>query len=375
MHQALRNALFSGGLRPLNTALALFAALCLGLGAQAESISDSDRGVIGMVTGSQSGTYIKVGQDIANVVKNYGVEVDVKDSEGSLKNILRMASKENAGFGIVQSDVISYLRFSGEPENKKLADRLRLMAPLYKEEVHIFARKNIQSLKDLDGKRVAVGSEGGGSWLTAVTLFDYAQIKPIIEYTAKGDAAQGVLQGDLDAMIFVAGKPVSFFEGLGKLKPHYPEQFANVHFLEINPDSFTKKLPYVKSSIGPEDYPWLDTSVSTAAVKALLVAFDFSQPINTYYTQRCAQFARVGQALRENIGQLKQTGHAKWQEVDLNADVGDWPRDSCTWKKSSGGLGQSKGTPVGGKSNANDPCADIQDLMRRNICRIEHGQE
>ena len=69
MHQALRNALFSGQLRPLNTALALFAALASGWGPRLKVCSDSDRGVIGMVTGSQSGTYIKVGQDIANVVK------------------------------------------------------------------------------------------------------------------------------------------------------------------------------------------------------------------------------------------------------------------------------------------------------------------
>ncbi len=360
---------------PLKWTAVLCAALSFSLGAHAQSISDTDKDVIGMVTGSASGTYIKIGQDIANVVKNHGVAVDVKDSAGSLKNILRMASKENAGFGIVQSDVISYLRFSGDSENKKLADRLRLMAPLYKEEVHIFARKSIQSLKDLDGKRVAVGSEGGGSWLTAVTLFDYAGIKPRIEYTSKGDAAQGVLQGDLDAMIFVAGKPVSFFSGLGKLKPHYPEQFANVHFLDINPDSFTRKLPYVKSSIGPADYPWLEKSVNTAAVKALLVAFDFSQPVNSYYTKRCAQFSRVGDALRSNMNWLKQNGHAKWQEVDLYADVGDWPKDTCTWGRTSGGGNSTKAVSTQRGGNPQDPCADIQDMMRRNICRIEHGQE
>ncbi len=333
---------------------------------------DSDKETIGMVTGSKSGTYIKIGRDIANVVKNAGVDVEVKDSKGSLKNILRMASKENAGFGIVQSDILSYLRFSGDADNKKLADRLRLMAPLYKEEVHIFAKKSIQSLADLDGKRVAVGNEGGGSWLTAVTLFDYANIHPIIEYLSKGDAAQAVLEGELDAMIFVAGKPVTFFTRLGQLKAHYPTQFERVHFLDIDPDSFTRKLPYVKSSIGPEDYLWLDETVTTAAVKALLVAFDFSKPVNSYYIKRCAQFAKVGEALRNNIDRLKQTGHRKWREVDLYADVGDWPKDKCTWRSTD----QNQGTTTlfdSSSSGGGDKCAHIKDMMKRNICRIEHG--
>lgn len=358
------------------SALNLFAALTmlfLSWGALAQSDSDTNKEIIGMVTGSKSGTYIKIGQDIANVVKSAGVEVDVKDSQGSLKNILRMASKENAGFGIVQSDVISYLRFSGDTNNKKLADRLRLMAPLYKEEVHIFAKKSIQKLADLDGKRVAVGSEGGGSWLTAVTLFDYANIQPKIEYTSKGDAAQEVLQGDLDAMIFVAGKPVSFFSELGKLKTHYQKEFNNVHFLEINPDSFTRKLPYVKSTIGPVDYPWLDQTITTAAVKALLVAFDFSKPTNAYYTKRCAQFAKVGDALRTNMDYLKKTGHSKWQEVDLYAEVGDWPKDQCTWQAAGAGQYHNKGATSAKPSvGGSDPCSHIADMMQRNICRIEH---
>ena len=264
-----------------------------------------------------------------------------------------MASKETPGSGIIAIRCDQLFAFLRGAENKKLADRLRLMAPLQRGSAYF--RPQEHSVAERPGWQTRGSRQRrGGSWLTAVTLFDYAQIKPIIEYTAKGDAAKAFCRGSGCHDFLSQGSRSVFFEGLGKLKLHYPEQFANVHFLEINPTASLKKLPYVKSSIGGR-LPWLDTSVSTAAVKALLVAFDFSQPINTYYTQPLCPICPVGQALRENIGQLKQTGHAKWQEVDLNADVGDWPRDSCTWKKSSGGLGQSKGTPVGGKSNANDP--------------------
>ena len=51
-----------------------------------------------MVTGSQTGTYIKFGNDIAGVAKTVGLEILVKDSQGSIDNIKRINSKENANF-------------------------------------------------------------------------------------------------------------------------------------------------------------------------------------------------------------------------------------------------------------------------------------
>ncbi len=331
----------------------------------AESISDKNKDIIGMVTGSLTGTYIQFGRDIANIAKQNGVLIDVKSSKGTLKNIIRMASKENAGFGIVQSDVINHLRLSEEVENRKLADRLRLIAPLYNEEVHVFAKKTIQSLNDLDGKKVAVGTYGGGTWLTADTLFKFAGVTPELVYDSKDKAALDVLQGDLDAMFFVAGKPVKFFSTLGQYKDQYKEDFNKVHFLSLDPAMLQGKLAYVGGSIGPADYPWLEEKVPTLAVKALLVAFDFSEPINSYYTKRCTQFAKLGDALRKNINQLKATGHKKWQEVDLYANVSNWQQDSCSWGSAKGSSSQS---------GSASECDHIKDTMRRNICKAEKGE-
>lgn len=50
---------------------------------------------IGMPTGSTGGTYYPMGLDIAKLSAKNGVEVQVKNSLGSLDNIRRMASKES----------------------------------------------------------------------------------------------------------------------------------------------------------------------------------------------------------------------------------------------------------------------------------------
>ena len=77
---------------------------------------DANAKQIGMVTGSRTGTYIQFGNDIAGVAKSVGLDILVKDSQGSIDNIKRINSKENATFGIVQSDVLGFLSRSESPE-------------------------------------------------------------------------------------------------------------------------------------------------------------------------------------------------------------------------------------------------------------------
>ena len=93
---------------------------------------EADSKQIGMVTGSKTGTYIQFGNDIAGVAKTVGLDILVKDSQGSIDNIKRINSKENATFGIVQSDVLGFLSRSESPEMRQLAGRLRLIFPFYK---------------------------------------------------------------------------------------------------------------------------------------------------------------------------------------------------------------------------------------------------
>ena len=100
---------------------------------------------IGMVTGSKTGTYIQFGRNIAEVADEAGLEIIVKQSEGSMANIKRMVSKENAGLGIVQSDVLGFLKRSNDAETRRIASQLRLVFPFYNEEVHLFARRDIRN--------------------------------------------------------------------------------------------------------------------------------------------------------------------------------------------------------------------------------------
>ena len=255
---------------------------------------------MGIVTGSKTGTYYQLGKDIAKLCRTHGMDIVVKESEGSLDNITRMQSRENAAFGIVQSDVLGVL-YLKKPEVVK---RLGIIYPFCNEEVHLIARKNIESFTDLNQKTIATGTKGSGSWLTLTNLLHKMRVKPAREITALKpmDALIYVLEGKIDAMIYVAGKPVLLFSKMEELskKPKYKALIDDVHFVPLNHPDMLEEY-YVASKIGPSDYSWVKESTSTIAVKALLVSFDFSASQSPYYRKRCKQLKDLSSI---NLGRM-----------------------------------------------------------------------
>lgn len=284
---------------------------------------------IGMVTGSSTGTYFKFGHEIAENAKIANLELVVKESEGSIDNIKRINSKENAAFAIVQTDVLGFLKRSNDPELNQIADRLRLIFPFYNEEVHLFARKEIKQLKDLQGKKVVVGTQGSGTWLTATNMLGIEEVIPSESLDLPAaDAVIAVLMGEVDAMFYVAGKPVKLFSNLSHLEADTASLLDDVHFVPLNNAQIQSE--YVDSQIGPAEYSWMDHAVPTAAVKAALVSFDFSSKKTPYYKKRCQQLGSLGQVIRDNLSTLQAQGHPKWREVALEDNVGIWQLDNCS---------------------------------------------
>jgi len=302
------------------------AVMCLGSLLCVQSVMAES---IGMVTGSKTGTYFRFGQEIAAKAKTVGLDIIVKDSEGSIDNIKRLSSKENAAFAIVQSDVLGFLKRSDDPKMVATAQKLRLVFPFYNEEIHVFANKSIRQFEDLQGKRVVLGTEGSGNWLTAVNLLHLAGVTPGTKlYLPPPDAVKAVLKGEADAMFYVAGKPVQLFLNLNDVKMEFPQLIENVHFVPLSDPRMLQE--YAASVIQSDDYAWIDQTIPTIAVKAVLVCFDFSSKRSGYYQQRCQQLALLGKVIRDHLAELRQTGHPKWNEVNLEENVGIWELDTCS---------------------------------------------
>ena len=286
---------------------------------------------IGMVTGTSTGTYIQFGQDIAKVAQSVGLELVVKESEGSIDNIRRLVSAENAALGIVQSDVLGFLSRSTDPQVRRIASRLRLIFPFYNEEVHLLARPDIRRFEDLTGRRMVVGTQASGNWVTSSNLLRMVHVNPaeLIELPPP-EGVSAVLTGQADAMLYVVGKPAKLFTAVLELQKdaRFGHLTKNIHFVPLTHPAMLQE--YVASSLGPDDYAWLNETVSTVAVKAALISFDFSSRKNAHYQQRCTEIGKLGTAIYENLADLQRSAHPKWKEVDLDQDIGAWKRDTCS---------------------------------------------
>lgn len=284
---------------------------------------------IGMVTGPKTGTYIAIGQNIADVAKKEGIQIQVKDSQGSIDNIKRIASSERVSLGIVQSDVLGFLSRSKNPDSRRVAAKLRMVVPFYQEEVHVLARAEIQRFSDLQGKRVVVGDEGSGSLLTAVNLFSITNVNPAeMIKLPPPEGMLKVLQKQADAIIFVGGKPVKLFKNLEEMQTQHAELMRGMHFIPLNEPKILEE--YAPTQITSSDYNFVTTPVPTVAVTAVLVAFDFSRIKTPYGKMQCKNLGIISKAIRDHMQYLRTQGHPKWQQVNLDANVAFWKKDECS---------------------------------------------
>ena len=276
-----------------------------------------------ILTGGPSGTYIQIGRDLATAASECGLDYTVVESAGSLENFLGVRKRPNTQFGIVQSDVLEYLKtFSiDDPSIARAIYGVRIAFPLYNEEVHILARRDVSSLADLNGKRVAVGVEDSGTFLTASLVLDLAGVQPSERVTQNATNSLELLRsGGVDAMFYVAGAPTKLFSDSSL-------DAANFHLLPINDPTLTSV--YVPTAIPAGTYPFQQGEVPVVAVKAVLMTYEYTPSKNAYHRESCKSVSDLSHLIVTNYRRLQQEGHPKWKNVDLNEIPPGWEIGSC----------------------------------------------
>lgn len=296
---------------------------------------------MGLITGMGKGTYYQFGLDLQEVMGQNGIRLNVYPSSGSIENIYAVFNRPGVQLGIVQSDALAFLaRVQTNEALRHIAGKIKLVFPLYNEEIHILARKGISGFDGLANRRVAVGREGSGTYLTARLLFEVAQIKPDEMINIGTDEALAALKaGKIDAMFYVAGAPVKLFT----------ENVTEGDGLELLPVTNAQVTEfYPKAEIPANTYAWQTRAVPTVAVKACLISYYFK-------TSNCENVGRFARILFDNLDQLVQNGHPKWKTVDLDYRLKGWEQYDCV-KRSLG--------PHPGKSAKVNPVLDaIKDML------------
>ncbi len=274
---------------------------------------------MGIVTGSTKGTYYQFGLNIAELVKPYGITLKVSPSKGSVENIYAVFKRPNTQLGIVQADVLAFVaRVQTDPVLKRIAKKIKMVFPLYNEEIHLLGRSDLTGFADLAGKRVAIGREGSGTYLTARLLFEISGVVPAAMVPIGTDEALAALKaGQVDAMFYVAGYPV-------RLLTAGVSSDDNLALLPIRNQQITDFYPGTIIPAGT--YAWQESDVSTVAVKAVLISYNFRH-------FNCENVGRVGKLVYEHLDWLREHGHPKWKAVDLDFPLKGWQQYDCVKRK------------------------------------------
>jgi uncharacterized protein len=270
---------------------------------------------VGIVSGTVTGTYVQFASDLSNVLDSPGkLRILAVLGKGSLQNVEDILKVRGIDVGIVQSDVLAYIRKQGLFGG--VENRLQYITKLYNEEFHLLATADIQTPEDLQGKKVNFGLPGSGIAITASIVFDLLKIKVQPTYDDPGAALEKLKRGEIAASTGVYGKPAKIYDGL---KPQ-----DNLKFLAVPPNLDLSKV-YFPSALTDKDYPGIigeGESVETIAVGAVMVVFGWER--NSWRYNKVARFVDLFFA---NLDQLqKAPRHQKWQEVNLGAKVPGWVR-------------------------------------------------
>lgn len=287
-----------------------------------QTVARINGGTVRIISGGIGGTYIRIATDLASVLDDSDrLRILPVMGKGSIQNIIDILYLRGIDVGIVQSDVLTFIKNKGAFGN--VENRIHYVTKLYNEEFHLVASDKIRDVKELAGKKVNFGLVGSGTHMTATTVFGALGIKAEPVSHDQALALEKIRSGEIAATVYVTGKPARAVANL--------KAADGLRLLSV-PYSKPLQQTYLPATVTAKDYPDLladGERVNTIAVGAVMAVFNW-RPNTVRYTR----LVRFVNAFFSKIGEFqKPPRHKKWQEVNLAAEIPGWTRfaPAATW--------------------------------------------
>jgi TRAP-type uncharacterized transport system substrate-binding protein len=263
---------------------------------------------VGLAGGLLEGAPIRLATDVARVVNDGGVmHVLPIVTRGPTENVNDLLYLRGVDAAIINSDSLEEYK-SQVPQ---IQQRIAYIMSLFPSELHVFVRPEINSLKDLAGKKVNFNTQGTAAAYSGPLIFSRLGLDVEKMFIPHPAALEQMKRGDIAAVVFVTSKPVDAFLK-GKWDPGYK-------FLPIEYSSKFEDY-YLPSSLDAADYPNLVAKgdrVATIAVPTVLAAYNWKPDSDRY--RRVARFV---DDLFGRVEKLQTPGFdPKWKDVSLSAKV------------------------------------------------------
>lgn len=279
-------------------------------------LAASDPKFLTIGTASSGGAYYPIGIAMADIITNkLGIQTTAQITGGAIENNSLI---QNKGVDIaISQGVMSYNAVNGLPPYKnKLTDVTGIFNSLTKGVFQLVVNKksSIKTMKDLKGKKIALGPAGGGAittFLEVFTSYGFTEkdFQPV--YISYEQAADSLVDGNLDAILVQAAIP----------SPAITQQTAAkkpLRFIAIEDDmleKLMKKYSYYSKITIPKEMYNTDAPVSTFYI-ANMVVVNKNLSADLVY--------RITKAFFENIATIRKS-HPAVKGLTLEAAVEGMP--------------------------------------------------
>lgn len=263
---------------------------------------------VGLAGGLIEGAPIRFAAEISRVVDD-GDNLHVMPvvTRGPTENVNSLLYLRGIDAAIINSDVFDEYK-NQVPDIQR---RLAYVLNLFPSELHIFVRPEIQSLKDLAGKKVNFNTQGTAAAYSGPLIFSRLGLDVDKTFIPHQVALEQMRKGEIAAVVFITSKPVDAFVR-GRWDPGFK-------FLPVPYDAKFEDY-YLPATLDATDYPSLikqGERVATISVPTALIAYNW--PPNTDRYERVARFV---DHLFSRIGRLQAPGFdPKWKTINLAATV------------------------------------------------------
>jgi TRAP-type uncharacterized transport system substrate-binding protein len=283
------------------------------------TIPDRNRvneGTVTVITAPVGGATAIFGTDLARVLDDDAtIRVLPVIGKGPVRNVVDILYLKSIDMGAVAADVPEFYRLQYNIPD--ITSKVRYIAKLYHNELHIIAPKSIKSIFDLEGKKIVAQTDVG--YYSAKVILTRLNIRAAtFDYrTDDARALQKIADGEADAYITSTGKVFGLARNL-------KNENGALHLVPVPYDRRLQDM-YLPTTLSSEEYPNLlspGETIDTVATSVLLVSFNW--PENTERYNRVARFVDVFFSKIEEF--MKPPRHPKWKEASIAATIPGWQR-------------------------------------------------
>ena len=269
---------------------------------------------LGLATGLPEGSFLRFGAELARHL-NEPEELRILPivTPGAVDNVRDLLYLKGVDIAFTNADVLEY--FKTDEKIANIEKRVNYISEMYLGDIHLLVRPEINSLKDLEGKKVSFHSPGSGAAISGPVIFRKLGIKVEGVFVNNAIALEQMKTGELVGLVNPGGKPQDLFN-----------KFKNDSGFKFLPIPFEKfDQYYVPTVFTEKDYPGYikpGETVESIAVPVVLAVYNWPKESDRF--RRVERF--IDHYFDRMEGLHKPPYNSKWRAINLAAKVPGWTR-------------------------------------------------